>query len=263
MFLNSPLAMLRRTFIALGAVACVCSFASPASAGPLCVGGETPFATDTGTGVCRNFTPGDNAKFFLFDAGTPFEHVLRITVDEVLEGPEPGESGFGLRFVRNLLPAGSSFPGFPSWTCVPYGPGGMCVEYKTAPPNEHAVENVDYTGDITWLVAWAQPIGTDPVPEIVHEDGDDADQIYDEILPGIFFSAELGPGDFSCDLPDFDTCGRFSDGELSKVYGDPVRVSTSDSFSSAAVVQQLPEPGALALLALGLGASVMKARRRR
>ena len=85
------------------------------------VNDNNPFDTGDGEGaggdgvICRNFSPGDNAKFYFFDAAFGgFEHLLRVTVEEVLEP-------FGLAFFRNYLPAGTTFePNFPNYVCVVY-----------------------------------------------------------------------------------------------------------------------------------------------
>ena len=249
----------RRGWLAAGAVICFFAFATPASAGPLCVA-ENAIADVSGS-ACRDFEPGDNAKWYLFDAGSGFDHLLRITVTEVLQP-------FGLRIVRNLVAPGP-IPGFPEYNCVPYGPAGMCVEYKTRdvvnPALEyHPEEGLDYEGPIFWLASWILPIGIDPIPEIFHDQGVD-DGLYDELLEGTFFSAELGPYDFTCDEPDSgegaNVC-EFSE-RLAK-FGDPVRVALSDSFSAVQVGQlAAPEPATTALFALiGVGMAVRQRRRR-
>ena len=250
----------RRGLLAAFAVICLLGFAAPASAGPTCTV-DNPIAVG-GAAACRNFSGADNSKYFLFDAGTGFDHLVRITVNTVLEN-------FGLGLVRKLIAPGP-IPGFPEYNCVPYGPGGQCVEYTTVHPQNlveeyHPQEGVDYLGPIIWLVSWIQPIGTNPIPEIFHEFGDDNDPEYDEIMQGIFFSADLGPYDFNCDEPNSSegapTQCDFYDFSYSS-YGDPVRVSMSDSFSSARVGIQAPEPTTLALFAL-FGASYAVRLRRR
>ena len=254
------------------ALVAVLAFAAPTSAGPLCV--QDDFGGDAATAGCRNFTPTENAKFFVFDGGTGFDHLVRITVNTVLQD-------FGLRLVRTLVDPGS-IPGFPDYNCVPYGLNGMCVEYTTEHPlnpgeEYHPVEGVDYEGPIVWLVSWLQPIGIDPIPEIFHEFGTDDDHIYDEIMDGIFFSPDLGPEDFDCDESDSfegaptecqehdyydDVCVECYISSF-KSNGDPVRVSSSDTFSSAQVGQAVPEPATAALFAiLGAGYAVRLRRRR-
>jgi hypothetical protein len=272
------LSLPRRGLLAGCALVCVVAFAAPASAGPLCTGGDN-LPSAGATAVCRNFSSTEaegNARFFLFDADTGFDHLVRITVNNVLED-------FGLRLVRNLIPQGP-IPGFPDYDCVPYGLTGMCVEYTTEHPQNpgqeyHPVEGEDYEGPVVWLVSWLQPVGIDPIPEIFHEFGTDDDHVYDEIMDGVFFSADLGPEDFDCDASDStegsptecDTHAWYDDGDeevcvtcyLSPKYGDPVRVSTSDTFSSAQVGIAAPEPTTAALLAImGAGYAVRLRRRR-
>jgi len=258
-----------RGLLAAAVVTCFFAFATPATAGPLCV----TEGVQGGTDVCRDFGVGDNAKYYLFDAGSGFDHLLRITVNEVLVP-------FGLRIVRELTPPGP-INGFPDYNCVAYGPGNLCVEYKTrdvanAALEAHPVDEVDYNGPIIWLASWILPIGTNPIPEIFHDVGVD-DGIYDELLTGIDFSAEQGPYDFNCDEPDnVDGANECSEepppppdfteviGSFAKV-GDPVRVSMSDSFSAVTVGQlAVPEPASMAFLAMiGAGWAVRSRRRNR
>ena len=253
------------------ALVCVLAFAAPASAGPLCLEGDN-VPTSGATEVCRNFTtdPGGNARFFLFDANTGFDHLVRITVNSVIED-------FGLRLVRNLIPLGP-IPGFPDYNCVPYGLSGMCVDYQTedADPTDpyHPEEGVDYEGPVIWLVSWILPIGIDPIPEIFHDA--DGDGIYEELMDGIAFDPELGPEDFDCDQADTvdgptecDVHEFYFNDEVCvecylSPYGDPVRVSTSDTFSGVRVGQQsVPEPATATLFALLGAAYAVRLRRRR
>ncbi len=250
----------RRGLLAVCAVVCFLAFAKPASAGPLCVVQNA--VADLSGSACRNFAAGDNvARYYLFDAGTGFDHLLRITIDEVLVP-------FGLRIVRSLVAPGP-ISGFPEYNCVPYGPAGMCVEYLTRdvvdPTLESHPDEAEYNGPIIWLASWIQQIGTDPIPEIFHDLGAD-DGTYDEIMFGLAFSAELGPYDFDCDEPDqfegINECDPVIEFAARKI-GDPVRVALSDSFSRAQVGQlAAPEPTTAALFALvGAGLAVRKRRR--
>ena len=264
----------RRTVLVAGMLVGLFIYPTSSSAAPLCAGGED--FIDDGDGICRNFFPGDNAKFYLFDAVAGFEHLLRITVEDVLFGPEDEEGetgGFGLRFRANSLSPDATFAGFPDVDCVAYGPGGMCIEYEAitddGAPLEgtagHPIEGTDYVGPVTWLIAWSQPIGTFPVPDILHEIGEESpqDDIYDEILEGVFFDPELGPFDFACDNPYYDECSFLTEFAALKVPGDPVRAARSDNFTKAILVQQrVPEPATLALFGLGLTGYVLNRRRR-
>lgn len=276
---------LRRTIVAVCVFACLVAFAGPASAGPLCAdmgftGSNDDFPVDTGNGVggtagdgvvCRNFFPGDNVSYYLYDtAFFGFEHLLRITVDTVLEP-------FGLAFFRNYLPAGTTFPpDFSNYTCVAYAVDGQCVEYRGVYAEDEEEgefapidgtefqpeQGIEYSGLITWLISWAQPVGTSPIPDILHEigEGGDTDEIYDEILTGIYFSPVLGPDAFDCDAPYTAVC--FSEFSTSKAPGDPTRAGTSDNFTNVVVAQQVPEPGTLALLGLVAAGVLLKRRQR-
>ena len=184
--------------------------------------------------------------------GTGAEHLLRITIDSVLQS-------FGLRVRRDLIVPGP-IPGFPDYTCVAYGLSGQCVDYTALDPPALGTE---YLGPVTWLIAWEQPIGTSPIPEIFHDETP-VDGTYDELLEGIFFSPTLGPRDFNCDNPYYATCGGFGGPSAALKVGDPVRAALSDNFSRVIVGQQtVPEPGTLALLGLTLGGFALNARRRR
>lgn len=267
------LSLSRRGLFAGCALLCVFAFAAPASAGPLCVEGDNSPSSGA-TEVCRNFTtdPGGNARYFLFDANTGFDHLVRITVREVLQD-------FGLRLVRNLIPPGP-IPGFPDYNCVPYGLAGMCVDYQTEDANPttpyHPEEGVDYDGPVIWLVSWLQPIGINPIPEIFHDA--DGDGVYEERMQGIDFDPTLGPRDFNCDEPDnvdgAQPCESPDDYPPPPVCevcylspfkdGDPVRVSTSETFSGVRVGQQsVPEPATATLFALLGAAYAARMRRRR
>jgi hypothetical protein len=270
------LSLLRRGMLAGCTLVCVMAFAAPASAGPLCVEGDND-PTAGARQVCRNFTVGENvSRFFLFDAGpggnvSGFDHLVRITVREVLQD-------FGLRLSRHLIPQGP-IPGFPDYNCVPYGLDDMCVDYQTRNADRadpyHPEEGVDYDGPVIWLVSWLQPIGINPIPEIFHDA--DNDGVYEELMQGIDFDADLGPEDFDCDEADnvdgAQPCGEdeheyYGDNETCEVcylspFSDPVRVSTSDTFSGVRVGIQAPEPTTAALLAImGAGYAVRLRRRR-
>ena len=261
MSIAAPAGLLRFALMS-GLFIGVLAHARTASAGPICSGGGVDFVSfegeQIGDTICRTFlatgSDSDRAKFYLFDESTGFSHLLRITVDEVLQD-------FGLRVHLNRLPSDYEFPGFESFNCIPYADpalGGPCIEYDVIDP---PTEGVEFSGDVTWLIAWELAVGISPMPEIIHERGTDPDDIYDELLAGIFFSPTLGPGDFACDQPDAQTCFS-SDLLFAKVDGDPVRAALSDNFSSVAAVQPAPEPATLALLALGLSAYLANPRRR-
>lgn len=268
--------VLRRGLLAVCAMVALLAFAKPADAGTLCPAEDF---LDDANGICRNFYPGDEGKFFMFDSVPLFEHLVRITVAEVFEP-------FGIRLLPTYLAPGQ-IPGFPAYNCVAYAVGGQCVKYTTVDPTDHTVEqhpdDDDYEPLITWLIAWSQPVGTDPIPEIFHEFGDDPDSIFDEIMEGIFFDGELGPFDFACDEPDFygnddddddypedyfeegfepTQCDFYPSDR--KLPGDPVRVAVTDSFSGAMMGQvAVPEPALGSLLALMATAGAVRLRRGR
>jgi hypothetical protein len=257
--------MLRRTLIAGCLLVAVLGYAVPATAAPLCSGLDANIPIDFGDGegslgdgsICRNFIAGENnAAFYLFDFGSGFDHLLRVTVDTVLQD-------FGLTFTREFLDPATIFEPFSSFQCVAYGREGQCVEYSADLP---PIEGEEFDGDVTWLVAWEQPVGTSPIPEILHErtfNDQNGDDLYDEILEGIFFSATLGPSDFACDSPYTTQC-ESTEISLTKEGGpgDPARGATSDNFSKIVVAQDVPEPGTLALLGLGLSGLVLGRRNR-
>ena len=92
----------------LAAVSC----ATTASAGPICEGGGVDFVSfegeQIGDTICRTFyaneSDSDRAKFYFFDVSTGYSHLLRITVDDVLQD-------FGLRVHINRLPSEYEYPG--------------------------------------------------------------------------------------------------------------------------------------------------------
>jgi hypothetical protein len=196
--------------------------------------------------ICRDFLAGvNNAAFYFFDFGSPFEHLLRITVDAVVES-------FGLIIDRIFQPAGTNF-GVPGFTCLAYGQGGQCVEYQS---QNNPVQGVDYTGEVHWLISWTPPIGTIN-GEIVHAPG--TSNLFGVLTEDKFFSDVLGPREWDCDAPRTSGCGSI---DLLKV-GDPTRAASSNNFSSVAVVEPIPEPATLALLGLAATGFALNRRRNR
>jgi hypothetical protein len=268
---TSTIIVLRRLLVALSLVSAFLTYAGPAYAGPLCSDlssslsinfnenddgsvGDAGDAVDISgdDNVCRDFILGqNNAAYYLFDVGD-FQHLLRITVDEVVES-------FGLAFTLIYHPEGTNF-GIDGYSCLPYaqsGPTGTpCVEYRSL--NE--ITGEDYSGNVTWLISWTPAIGTEAGGEIVHAPGVTND--FAILSENKFFNAFLGPNDFDCDLPYNTPCSIIEVG-FAKI-GDPVRSATSDNFSGAAVIESnVPEPGTLALLGLGLSGFVLNRRRNR
>ena len=256
--------MMQRTLLALGVMGAFLAFAPSAAAGPLCADLATEFgfdfadnpddAVDEGDGiVCRDFTFENNAAYYLFDEGGA-EHLLRITVEAVVES-------FGLVFERIFHPEGTDF-GVSGYSCLPYGPEGQCVQYQSLNDIEQGFDG-DYFGDVTWLISWTPPIGTEN-GEIVHAPGNSND--FAILTEDKFFSDALGPRNFDCDNPYTQTCGEIFIEGLSTSKeggpGDPTRAASSNNFSSAAVVEPLPEPGTLALLGLAASGFVLNRRRR-
>lgn len=258
--------MIQRTLLALGVMGALLAFAPSASAGPLCDElatefgfdfGETPDdPVDEGDGiVCRNFTSTNNAAYYLFDVGG-FEHLLRITVEAVVES-------FGLAFERIFHPDDFDF-GVPGYTCLAYGPEGQCVEYQSLNNPEQGFDG-DYFGDVTWLISWTPSIGTEN-GEIVHAPGDSND--FAILTEDRFFDPVRGPRSYDCDNPYTQNCDEVVIGvDLLSAFkeggpGDPTRAASSNNFSSAGVVEPLPEPGTLALLGLAATGFVLNRRRR-
>lgn len=272
MSLTIKFASARRFVLTFGILVGALAFPDTASAGPLCP--DLELVPNTAGSICRNFEAGtDVTRFYWFDTADPesepdndlYDHLLRITIRQVVDP-------FGLRFNRLFRPAGDDF-GVDGYECVAYGPGGTCIEYRTPTALEPngTPDPSWYNGPIIWTVAWSQPIGTSPTPEIVHAEGDSLDF---ELLPGIYFSAEHGPADVAtdyCFFPGVEGCPTTSrEVGIEEFYAfkdsnsDPVRAALSDNFSGAGVVQAVvPEPGTMALMGLGAGAYLASLRRRR
>jgi hypothetical protein len=199
--------------------------------------------------ICRDFLAGvNNAAFYFFDFGTPFEHLLRVTVDTVIQS-------FGLVFERIFQPAGTSF-GVPGFTCLAYGQAGQCVQYQSL---NNPVQGVDYGGDVHWLISWTPPIGTIN-GEIVHAPG--TSNVFGILTEDKFFSDVLGPREWDCDAPFLSGCGGGPIDILLKEAGDPTRAASSNNFSSVAVVEPIPEPATLALLGIAATGFAWNRRRR-
>ena len=224
MFPAQLIVVLRRTLLAAAMLAAFLGCANPASAALLCTVPEG--VTQEDGSICRNFLPGESSKYYWFDIGTGFDHLLRVTVDTVLPGPETSEVGFGLRFLPVYHPAGYTYPGFPDFPCLAYAPPDptsteptepTCVEYQAIDDEGQPIDDddppddfqpfegltFDYLGDVTWLIAWSYPTAASPIPQIIHERGEfDLDEVYDEALTeGFYFNQFQGPSDFACDNP--------------------------------------------------------------
>jgi hypothetical protein len=202
--------------------------------------------------ICRDFLAGvNNAAFYFFDFGSSVEHLLRVTVETVVQS-------FGLVIERLFQPAGTNF-GIAGYACLAYGQGGQCVQYQTQNTMGDPVQGVDYTGDVHWLVSWTPPIGTIN-GEIIHAPG--TSNVFGILTENKFFNDSLGPQDFDCDLAFTTTCGEGPVDLLLKAAGDPTRAASSNNFSSVVVVEPIPEPATLALLGLAASGFALNRRRR-
>jgi hypothetical protein len=229
--LDLPSLTLLRSFVRLGRAAVLAGMlltlgTSDATAGPF----DVDFCFPDGEFSCipgpHTFEPGEDVSHeFQFPL-----HTFKLTFEQVLDP-------FTL-FVDAGVFEDESIPGFPTWQCVPYGPGGVCINYvvtPAAPSTDYPQQGVHYSGPFEALIAWlADTDGLWPEARIFHAPADE-------------------PGDYNL----------IRNQLYASDIDDPGVRGETDNFSVFIVGSQgvVPEPGVLLLMGAGIGAALLRRRR--
>src|SRR5215831_12413858 len=139
---------IQRFFVTLGmALAVWCAGPSRASALECFESDFFIAETDGPPPQCQEFAPGSNSHVFVFDSNNS----IKITVNAVNAFQVTVEL---IELTQAQYQSSRKGSNFPNSTCWETGGPGVCVFYRVF---SDAVQGVDYTGDVTYIVGFTTP----------------------------------------------------------------------------------------------------------